>query len=71
MVVTSALRLVDERNINRNWSPVFRAVGLRLQFAGVSVVVVVLLVTAWSGKVAVSLPNLSLSLLAEPDVGLA
>ena len=34
------------------------------------VVAALTMVTFWSGKVAVSLPNLSISLLAEPDVGL-
>ena len=36
MSVDVALRLVEDRNISRNWSPTARPVGLRLQLEGTS-----------------------------------
>ena len=37
MSVVGAVALVEERKMSRNWSPVFRSAGIRLQSEGTSV----------------------------------
>ena len=78
MSVDEALRLVEERNSSRNWSPAATAEGLRLQSAGTSVAAgatVEALVTAGTPsepvvKDAASLPATSWKAVASsPAVG--
>ena len=75
MAVALALRLVEERNSSRNWSPAARPVGLRLQLLGTAVGTVELLVTAGTlfmpvVKSAASLPAVSwMAAVSLPPVG--